>query len=166
MILDVGCGGEPKGYVNTDLFFDEMPHHRYAIKARETLNFVRCDAHYLPFRRDSFNILFSRHVLEHLTNPFKALNGFKKVSKYSYLVVPNNPITKEHPEHLSSWGVESFENLLSKIYDDVTVWERCAVKSLETRKIFRISKNIPLLGPFFTRFLSQFLGLELDAFCR
>ncbi|MEM3578195.1 MAG: class I SAM-dependent methyltransferase [Candidatus Bathyarchaeia archaeon] len=41
---------------------------------------VLADAHYLPFRDRSFDVVKASHVLEHLKNPWKALDEMMRVS--------------------------------------------------------------------------------------
>ncbi|MGB8780352.1 MAG: class I SAM-dependent methyltransferase [Candidatus Bathyarchaeia archaeon] len=82
MILDVGCGGtDPKGDVNVDLNmvnrgidFDLNPHLMQ--------NFIRADAQHLPFQDNSFDMVYSHHVIEHVPNPFLMLKELIRVSRY------------------------------------------------------------------------------------
>ncbi len=66
-ILDVGCGDRPKGDVNVDLFF-----------YMKCENFIVAEAHHLPFKNSVFEIVYSKHCLEHLKNP---LNFFKEAKR-------------------------------------------------------------------------------------
>lgn len=85
MILDVGCGNHPRGNVNCDLFIGRTPHlHGKGldnfINPKLIQNFVRCDAHYLPFKDSAFTEVYSSHLLEHLDNPTKGLKEMVRVS--------------------------------------------------------------------------------------
>jgi SAM-dependent methyltransferase len=88
MILDIGCGNAPRGHVNMDLFMNattpdlKNKERQYAfIDPKKIPNPVKADAQYLPFRDNSFTVVFSSHVLEHLRDPFKALLDMLRVSK-------------------------------------------------------------------------------------
>jgi len=63
MILDVGCGDQPKGDINVDLFPHTSVHRASDLKGIP--NFVCANCHYLPFRDNSFNIVLCSHLLEH-----------------------------------------------------------------------------------------------------
>ncbi|RLI44514.1 hypothetical protein DRO69_07215 [Candidatus Bathyarchaeota archaeon] len=140
MILDVGCGSKPKGDVNVDLFF--APTHRggehVAFNPKTIKNFVLADAHYLPFRDEAFNIVYSSHLLEHCLHPFKVLQEFHRVSNsIVYLEIPyGERCPDDCPYHLYSWTSKSFEHLLSKLFPYVQCYctERIAEKLRSGKK--------------------------------
>jgi hypothetical protein len=75
-ILDVGCGTNPMGDVNVDLYVGVSEHRDpKPLVPKEIPNFVLCDACHLPFRDNSFKKVFSKDTLEHVgkkpqrTNP-------------------------------------------------------------------------------------------------
>lgn len=83
MILDVGCGDRPEGDVNVDLSignFDELYFDDRSINPKLIANFVRADAHFLPFRDNSFSKVCCLHTLEHLMRPKVALDEFKRLA--------------------------------------------------------------------------------------
>ena len=83
MRLDVGCSDAPIGDINVDIQF----YYYYRGKAKVDL---LCDGYYLPFKDESFEIVCSRHVIEHLENPYKFLVELVRVSKkYVYISCPN-----------------------------------------------------------------------------
>ncbi len=69
--LDIGCGSGtkfkpfPRGDINCDI----------DIPLTKVPNFVRCDAHFIPFKQNIFERVFLYDVLEHLESPLKALRG-------------------------------------------------------------------------------------------
>ena len=78
MDLDVGCGWNPKGDVNVDLFLrkpipereDEQTHYLDFKRAKATTaklieNFVLADSNHLPFRANIFDEVLCDHLLEH-----------------------------------------------------------------------------------------------------
>jgi len=84
-VLDVGCGSNPSGDVNCDLFLKDVG-HRFSQKGRELdikkiPNFVLCDSQYLPFKNDAFDEVYSRHVIEHVKDPVLFLDETVRVSK-------------------------------------------------------------------------------------
>jgi len=130
MILDVGCGSQPKGHVNTD-----------RVKTLKVSNFIQCDAHFLPFRNKSFEVVYASHLLEHCECPLKVLKELGRVAKYIvYLHVPyGDKHPDDDPTHLYSWTMQSFKNLLSKVFLRVEVYttERIAYKFMATKYINR-----------------------------
>jgi SAM-dependent methyltransferase len=82
-VLDIGCGCRPKGDVNCDLFIGRTPHTEQSWTINPTVipNFVRCDAHFLPFRDNSFLEVYSHHLLEHVDDPTKVLLEMFRVAK-------------------------------------------------------------------------------------
>jgi len=55
-----------------------------------TLNFVRGDAHHLPFRSNAFDLIYSFSLLEHLREPETAIGEQVRVSKMAIVVqIPN-----------------------------------------------------------------------------
>ena len=82
MILDVGCGYNPKGDVNTELFLKDIGHrmHDSDLKKVRINNLINCDAQYLPFKDNCFEDVICSHVIEHVKNPFLLLKELIRVS--------------------------------------------------------------------------------------
>ena len=147
LTLDAGCGAKPRGDVNCDLFVGKSPHTKFVI--RKTRNFIRCDAHCLPFKDRTFEVVYSSHLIEHLTCPFMAIKEFSRVSKrYVYIKIPNTAIyLKQRKEHLYGWDKFTFRQFLSQVFPKVKVY--CASEEFlhgrildhmgGTKKIFRFS---------------------------
>jgi ubiquinone/menaquinone biosynthesis C-methylase UbiE len=91
MILDVGCGADFKGDVNVDLYLEHTIHrpilHKGNLTAKEIPNLVKADAHYLPFTDDSFDLVYSHHLIEHLSNPILFIKECIRVSKREILII-------------------------------------------------------------------------------
>ncbi|WP_287584907.1 methyltransferase domain-containing protein [Candidatus Borrarchaeum sp.] len=85
MILDVGCGDEPKGDINVDLFIKtcHLPAGVYLRNkdVTKTKADIVADGNYLPFRADTFDKVISYHVIEHTKTPFKFIKELVRVSK-------------------------------------------------------------------------------------
>ena len=87
MILDVGCGPNPKGDVNCDLFKDYTPEYNPVKKAKvHGENFVCCSGEYLPFQNNMFDSVISIHVIEHCKRPSLFLNELVRVSNLKVLI--------------------------------------------------------------------------------
>jgi len=74
LILDCGCGDKWKGDVNIDVAVQYAP------------NFVRCDAHHLPFKDKVFTLTLCYCVLEHLDKPYDALREIHRVTNGTTIV--------------------------------------------------------------------------------
>jgi len=164
-ILDVGCGSSPEGTVNLDFFVGDTPHHKQVIDPGAIPGFVQGDAHSLPFPDDSFDLCIMSHVLEHLENPLQALREAARVAPRLIVRVPNNPTSREHPEHLYSWSRTSLGNLLRRVYDEVTVYEATRPAYVADSRIFKLLGRVPTVGQALARWLGRVLSLELVAFC-
>jgi ubiquinone/menaquinone biosynthesis C-methylase UbiE len=90
--LDVGCGSNPKGTVNVDFFREgynpqtgDQKMGDY-MKTQNIENFVIGDALSLPFRDESFSVVFSTHVIEHVKDPAGMLLEMDRVCKEKIIV--------------------------------------------------------------------------------
>lgn len=86
-ILDVGCGPNPKGSVNCDMFKDFTPEWNLDRKVRVCGdNLVCCIGEYLPFKDNAFELVWSSHVIEHCTRPSLFLKELIRVSNSKVIV--------------------------------------------------------------------------------
>ena len=76
--LDVGCGSNPRGDVCIDLFY---PYNQQKFPIKYNGDFVNCDAQHLPFKNNSFDRVYSCHVLEHVPDPQLMLKEIVRVSR-------------------------------------------------------------------------------------
>jgi ubiquinone/menaquinone biosynthesis C-methylase UbiE len=112
MILDIGCGSKPLGFINVDL---RKP-------TRKTQNFVLADACFLPFIKECFAISYSSHCLEHLKNPFNAIKEWHRVTKKQLVIrIPSQYWRDLTFDHYYSWNPETLTNLLSQFFPKVKV---------------------------------------------
>lgn len=102
-LLDLGCGprdqAEPTRlagyrYVGVDLFDDRAD--------------LRADAHSLPFRDESFDVVLAYAVLEHLHNPCVAMHEIRRVLRPGGIFV--GTVSQGEPFHASyfhwtAWGL-------------------------------------------------------------
>jgi len=118
MKLDVGCGSNPRGEVNIDIFMSKAH------------NFVHCDAHILPFKSDGFTEVVSYQTLEHVERPLTVAQEIYRVLKQAgtlELSTPNNhfillplmtALMGEYrgysPNHIYFWDRPILGNLLKR----------------------------------------------------
>ncbi len=82
MILDVGCGVDPKGDVNVDLYIGEVsPDIHVFLDQRKIPNGIKASCYNLPFKSAIFDKVYSRALLEHLDSPLRALREMIRVAK-------------------------------------------------------------------------------------
>lgn len=86
MILDVGCGHDPRGDVNCDLMVEKSD-QEWDLNPQKIPNFVRADVRYLPFESRCFDLVYCSHVLEHLEDPGEGLAELKRVSRKTVAVI-------------------------------------------------------------------------------
>ena len=85
--LDVGCGSKPTGDVNVDFFGGGWNSQEGKFMSPRLIsNFLVADAMFLPFMDECFDVAFSSHVIEHVTNPFEMLSELLRVSKMGVVV--------------------------------------------------------------------------------
>lgn len=81
--LDVGCGDHPRGDVNVDRYLCENPEvEQYKIRhvdVKAIPNFVRADAHHLPFRDHAFSRVYCFDVIEHVLDPHRLMKELIRV---------------------------------------------------------------------------------------
>jgi len=156
MILDVGCGADPKGDVNVDRFLEDRTQCFKAWFPWETKNFVFADAEYLPFKDKAFSLLLARHLIEHLENPLQALKEWSRVAEEVKITTPSAYNLDKTPTHLYTWNIFTLENLAKQVFPKV----RVRYTGLRNVVYGRFLKRIPLLALVLNRFPS-----ELEAVC-
>lgn len=134
-ILNAGCG---EGY-DAEKILEHRPDiriigvdisHSALLKSREictSMPVLQSDVTQLPFAAKSVDMVLSLEVLEHLNEPYRAIQEYKRLSRRYILVgVPNEPIFRilrmlngmdvsnlgNHPEHIQHWGLRGFTNFL------------------------------------------------------
>ena len=91
-MLDVGCGTKPKGDVNIDFFrrgFNPQTGDQIQgefMSPQKIKNFIVSDAMHLPFKNESFEVVFSSHTIEHVQNPFLMLREMCRVAKRKAII--------------------------------------------------------------------------------
>ena len=117
--LNIGCGSSFEGDVRMD------------IKRTSAVNLI-ADAHFLPFKDESFSQVVCTEVLEHLESPIQALREIKRVLKKKgvvFITVPNlteirrilsiakNPLSIRNIEtdHKQGWDAIEFSRLAFQV---------------------------------------------------
>ena len=116
-ILDVGCSARPKGDVNIGFLRGGLNPQTGAriqgefMSPQKTSNFLLADPAHLPFKDESFNVVFSSHAIEHIQNPFLMLHEMCRVAKRKVIVrCPHRKgSAAKMPNHLSYFDEEWFK---------------------------------------------------------
>lgn len=82
--------------------------------------FFRGDAERLPFRRDSFDLIFTDQVIEHLPNAGQALSEIQRIAEAAIICVPNDALeTQRLINRFRGFDPESeIGHLHSNLHDD------------------------------------------------
>jgi len=118
-ILDVGCGmcDTYYGYKNDnyDINYIGLDSCRYFIDnaIKNNINVIESDMNKINIPDNSFDIVYGRHILEHLTGFQDALSEFIRISKYEVVIVFF--IKPEDTEQIRyDSGLDLYHNVYSK----------------------------------------------------
>lgn len=137
-ILDVGCG---EGFTLSELKQNNIKAEMEGVdslneaielgnRTNPDLKLRKGDIYNLNYKDNSFDVVLCTEVLEHLTDPKKALAELKRVTKrYLILSVPNEPwftIQRflrgkntlglgSHPEHIQWWTNSTFQEFVKSL---------------------------------------------------
>jgi ubiquinone/menaquinone biosynthesis C-methylase UbiE len=139
-ILDVGCGtggktvyyglNGAKGVVGVDIdkcFIEGAVRFAEKKGASEKTEFIKCDASFMPFSANTFDIIMINDTIEHVSNPEKFLKECKRVLK------PNGLICINFPPYFSSRGAHVYDFVYIP-WCQVFFTEKCIINAI---------KNIP-----------------------
>lgn len=81
------------------------------------ISYVLCDAHALPFRTRSVDLVLCSEVLEHVGSPYQVLTSMCDVSRKAIVITfPDEPLRRilevRHPEHISTIDLN---NMVTKL---------------------------------------------------
>ena len=90
-LLDVGCGGSPEfygieKYKNLEYTGMDITPEIVEFNENKGINCVVGSANNIPFADSTFDIVHSRHVIEHMENFKKPLEEMIRVAKYVVLI--------------------------------------------------------------------------------
>lgn len=103
-VLEIGCGGgqsrpwfQQKGmqYVGTDISKTRVGEELRLYGGADVL----CDAHFLPFADESFDVVYSAAVFEHLACPLRAVQEVRRVLKPGGLMLSNASFMEPWHDH-------------------------------------------------------------------
>lgn len=135
-VLEVGCGeGEIARRLHDrwgNVTALDLPDAGLRADWRQTPGprFLHADAEQLPFDDDTFDVLVSVEVLEHLRNPERALREYARVARRHLLLsVPREPLFRmgnlfagryvrdlgNTPGHLQHWSTPAFMRFCSQV---------------------------------------------------
>lgn len=136
--LSVGCNGNRECEFNTDI--------KLYVKKD-----LACNGLNLPFTDNSFDIVYSSHVLEHVVNPYLFMQELKRVAKKAVIIkIPNSPHYKKcqlSGDHIYGWSIFELNNFLRLFFEDIKVYgsmrivEKNKLKTLKTYLISFLSRE-------------------------
>jgi len=86
IVLDVGSGYRP--CVRADILIDKFlsdTRERRRIALIDDRPFIKADACLLSFQDNSLEYIYCSHVLEHVFDPARVMNEFKRVARKGYI---------------------------------------------------------------------------------
>jgi SAM-dependent methyltransferase len=181
-MLDVGCGTKPKGDVNIDSFrggFNPQTGNQIQGEFRspqKIKNFIISDAMHLPFKDESFEVVFSSHTIEHVQNPSAMLREMWRVAKRKVIIRYSHRRGSwaKKPSQVNyldeNWFKQTSNLLGFKIAQFATTYEGLFTSML--KKIFPHALQSTLLWKALRRFEISRLGekfmvpLEMEVWAR
>lgn len=128
-VLDIGAG---QGFAQPIFEAAGMAYSGIALgvdvkKAREAgCNIKEMDFHFLDFPNDKFDLIFSRHSLEHSPMPVLALMEWHRVAKKYLCVVLPNP-------HQVSWACPNHYGVMTRVMA-INLMERAQFRIIRDHK--------------------------------
>jgi SAM-dependent methyltransferase len=177
-VLDCGCG---PGTITLDIARSVQPGHvvgvdfgasqiqqateRAAMEAVWNLTFRVADCYALPFDSNSFDRIFSHALLEHLSDPVRALKALHRTLKPGGVIGVCSPdwggFILSPPSLELSRAVEAYTNLQSKNGGDVCVGRKLglhlAAAGFEGVRMSARYECYPSLA-----FIGEYLALQLE----
>jgi ubiquinone/menaquinone biosynthesis C-methylase UbiE len=159
-MLEIGCG---TGYgadhlsqlassvVSVDIRKEAVSYCQDKCK-RENLVFLEVDGLKLPFKDNSFDIVISFQVIEHI-DPNKVLDYLSEAKRVLnkdgifILSTPNSklrllPFQKPwNPEHKKEYDYKGLRNLLNKVFDEVKVYSLVGSEEIQFIERNRVKQN-------------------------
>lgn len=154
-MLDVGCGTKPKGDVNVDFFRGGLnPQTGDQIQGefmspQKIKNFIVADATHLPFKNESFEVVFSSHTIEHAQNPSAMLREICRAAKRKVIIrCPHRKGSgAKMPYHFTyfdeNWFKKASEILGFSSYQFVTTFDYPISSRLEKILPNRLQATLP-----------------------
>lgn len=141
MILDIGSGDNPLFYKDDVIHADLGGEHLE----------VKCDAHYLPFKDESFDLIYASHMVEHCIDPKVVLEEFRRVSRKAVVIrIINAKVDYACETHFYSWNELTLENFLKNFFKDVKIYSSMRITPHKNimRKLLSLLKVFIFFGIF------------------
>jgi len=152
--LDVGCGANPRGNVNVDLYPKDRRQCITNYDPKTIQNFIIADCEHLPSRDKIFLKSYAFSVLEHLENPLSGLKELNRDSRYVVLRVPSSfnvdlfSFGDTTETHIYSWNEKTLFNLLNFVFINIKI--QCVNRRI--RLYGRLGKYFSILKYILKRF--------------
>jgi SAM-dependent methyltransferase len=172
-ILEIGCGGgqmrdwmTKKGhrYLGTDISSSRIDDSLKSHGGPDIL----CDAHFLPFRDQTFDLVYSAAVTEHLACPFLVAQEVSRVLRPGGYYLGNvsflEPWHDDSFFHMTPLGV--YENLTQADFEAKHIWPGQGYSGFRAimRMGNKVTKPLTFLGD--SAYLAYRLGNKLRNFAR
>ena len=149
VILDAGCG---EGYgsnllaevatkvIGVDISQEAIRHAREKY-SRENLHYYVMDAVNMDFADNTFDVIISFQVIEHLNNPLKFLKEIKRILKkggWAIISTPNKSLHKGKSigkYHVKEYRYHEFMDLLNSYFDKVEYYGLCLKGGRDAAKL-------------------------------
>lgn len=151
MILNLGCGND---FSLGDVFMDKYPAKTGVIKCD-------FDKEVLPFKSNTFWLVYSKNLFEHLTNLTFSLNEMKRVTKKNgfVVVITDNAnywaYAKENGVHTGNYKGYGKNDSHFALFTDThlrNIFEKAGLKVIFLRYV---EQNHGLIGGIFFWFLKK-----------
>lgn len=133
----MGCGNNPKGDVNCDLYIEDTAHRRdgEVIAIRNIRNFVLCDCgskhfRFLPFQSKAFSVVRCDHGIEHFERFDKAIKEMIRLARDKVdITTPHRywrtfPFRGQNPTHINFFSVKYLRTLIRTFGHDAQIRSR------------------------------------------
>jgi len=151
--LNIGCGEKMEPGINADVY----------IPKNVPKDFVLASAEYLPFKDNTFDIVKSSYVIEHLINPAEFIKRQIAIARKKVILNTDNSewfgdawfrLANNgrifHDEHCYRWTVEYLKNLLVRLGFKSNVFACNLSPSYVVSALSKLGK-IPRIGVWFYR---------------
>lgn len=149
-ILDAGCGDgvltyliRKKGFKSFGLdISEEGIHFAKKIINDEKINFSVGSLYNMPYEDNTFDVIFSSEVIEHLKHPELFLKEAKRILKNRGQLILSTPIKyTKHPldkMHVQEWFVEDYSLFINKYFPNSSFYYSHSLywKELNERRLF------------------------------
>lgn len=136
LILDVGCG---EGHITNLLIrngYDTIGLDLSKERLAYNIPFIKGNIYRMPLKDNSYKTVIAVFVIEHLSNPKKALIECSRIAEdFVIIVVPNEPWFRlsnmirlkylsswgNNPEHIQHYNQKTLYKLLKNVFDNITI---------------------------------------------